>query len=374
MRAYKHLTFLFVFLPGLLSVFAQEKRFVYIQSDQQQSFYVRNGNQIYSSTDAGYVVIPDISQGVFNFTIGFPKNAWSSISYSIEIGQNDRGFRLNKVDSSSWVLYDFQTSTYLNTKTGTTEIATAAVKDTDDFTKVLAEVSNASLVQQQNSSVITSGKTIIDSADIKSKIRELADSSIVNASNKEAEIPEHIDKAIDQQTDSGRVMKYVISKGKVVEEVTLLIPKHSADAKPLEIVKDTVLQKDSTLKNKDIEKDSDVVKNIIERPDTASTRQNSTVKKCSTAAGDKEFLALRRNMVQEDTEAGMLTVCGTAFQSTCFTKDQIRNLGVLFLNEENRLAFLKTAYVSCFDITHYDTLLDLLSNKDKADELRALIQ
>jgi hypothetical protein len=66
---------LFVFLVMLFtfSAEAQQDHFVYLQTDNGQPFYVRMNHQILSSSSEGYIIIPNITSGVYQIKVGFPK-------------------------------------------------------------------------------------------------------------------------------------------------------------------------------------------------------------------------------------------------------------------------------------------------------------
>ena len=89
---------------------AQKPHFVYLQSDNNQPFFVTLNKKNYSSSSVGHVIIPGLISGTYSFTIGFPgENA--SQAYDIEIGSADLGFVIKSFDDGkNYGLLNLQTA------------------------------------------------------------------------------------------------------------------------------------------------------------------------------------------------------------------------------------------------------------------------
>ncbi len=94
---------------------------------------------------------------------------------------------------------------------------------------------------------------------------------------------------------------------------------------------------------------------------------------CSTAATEKDIIELRRTMVKEDDEGKMLTIAGEAMKEKCFYTEQLRNLAVLFLNEDNRLSYLVSSYRYCIDKEKYTSLSSLLNQEKNINTFKEQI-
>jgi hypothetical protein len=102
------LILLICFIPGMLK--SQHVHFIYIQSDQQQPFYVKKSGEIISSSTTGFVILPKLPSGTHQFVIGFPKNQWPEYDFQVEVRSSDRGFTLKNFDEKGWGLFDLQSA------------------------------------------------------------------------------------------------------------------------------------------------------------------------------------------------------------------------------------------------------------------------
>jgi hypothetical protein len=95
-------------IPGMLR--SQHVHFVYIQSDQQQTFYIKKAGEVISSSSSGFIILPKLPSGTHQFTIGFPKNQWPEYDFQVEVKSSDRGFTLKNFDEKGWGLFDLQSA------------------------------------------------------------------------------------------------------------------------------------------------------------------------------------------------------------------------------------------------------------------------
>ncbi|MFI5205956.1 MAG: hypothetical protein ACHQVK_03365, partial [Candidatus Paceibacterales bacterium] len=85
-------SFLIVFLCSFLGAKAQQPHFIYIQTENQQPFYVKMDKAVYSSTVAGYVIIAKLLDSTYNFSVGFLKNEWPQQNFTCTINKKDEGY------------------------------------------------------------------------------------------------------------------------------------------------------------------------------------------------------------------------------------------------------------------------------------------
>src|SRR3954453_1744866 len=98
--------FLLFFCLNFLS--AQEKHFVFIQSESKQPFYVSLNGKLYSSSATGYVIIPKLADGNYTFTVGFAQNAFPEQTFTAAIENKDLGFELKNMGDKGWALFNLQ--------------------------------------------------------------------------------------------------------------------------------------------------------------------------------------------------------------------------------------------------------------------------
>ena len=90
----KYVISIFLFCFYITGLAAQEKHFVFIQADNNQPFYIFLNGKLFSSTASGYVILSKLTDGTYNFSVGFPKNAFPEQGFQIAIDNKDLGFNL----------------------------------------------------------------------------------------------------------------------------------------------------------------------------------------------------------------------------------------------------------------------------------------
>src|SRR5687768_7952843 len=103
----KFLYFLFFSLIGFTTN-AQQRYYLYIQSDDRQPFYVRLSEKVYSSSESGYLIIPKLDDGNYPVQLGFPRNIYPEQQFQVRINKKDRGFQLKRAANRSWELVNLQ--------------------------------------------------------------------------------------------------------------------------------------------------------------------------------------------------------------------------------------------------------------------------
>ena len=81
---------LFVIITMGLQAYSQLNHFIYLQTDNQQPFYIKYNNRIYSSSAAGYLIISKLKDGPFDFAIGFPKSDLPELQFQSIIEKVDK--------------------------------------------------------------------------------------------------------------------------------------------------------------------------------------------------------------------------------------------------------------------------------------------
>jgi len=105
-------------------------------------------------------------------------------------------------------------------------------------------------------------------------------------------------------------------------------------------------QPNLTIKPKDAPPAQDKFLNITANDqDLSSTSAPASNKKsCPSVASDNDFLKLRKKMAGQKTEEEMINESKKVFKSKCFTTEQVKKLGNLFLTEAGKFQFYETAY------------------------------
>ena len=373
-KTFSIIVFLMLTALGLKS---QQTHFIYIQSEDKQPFYIRFKEKIISSSESGYLIAPKLEQGQLNFTLGFPKNAWPSSSYSLEIESKDLGFQLKKVDELTWALYNIQTSDLLS-PVEVNKVSNQIIEtSTDEFTNILAEVSNTPSVKQKKintennsaglASNIDSSSIAKDNITIDSNVNEIIGvrvpvqtKPIVTKEKKEKKSkirlePSNVKQDFSFLDSTGRSLTYTIKEGDTEDHVVVFI----SYEKPLVFPK---AEPDSIMLV--------AIEQII-TPENTQTQVQQVIR-CSSNAEDKDFLKLRRKMTQEDNEEKMIEVAEKAFKDKCYSTDQVRYLAVLFINEDNRLAFIRISVNYISDLSLFGTLQQLFNTEKNINSFKEI--
>jgi hypothetical protein len=376
----------FVFALAILfsSAKSQNHHFIYILADQQQPFYVRTTEKVYSSSGLGYLIIPRLSSGKISFTIGFPKNKWKSSKYSIELNENDLYLSFKQVDSTTWGLYDKQTNLVYIPE----EINQPAKMDTskDPFSVMLAEVSdNPTILQQKKKEVQSAPALIEDTTSLgitrqnDTQIQVIAVKEIPLTSNNVITVQKEnqrnrnkkIDRTMYLVDSTGISIGYEIIEGDNSEKVVIFIPKQQdmpeTETKPTVGKKKRKKQQEQVaVKEQDLSKVNDIEKKQIETKEL----------RCENIATEADFRMIRKMLASEDDEELMVVVADTTMGNSqkCFSSEQVRNLAVLFLNDRIRLQFVESAIVHLSDYGNASLLESLFQDEENRKKIKATIE
>ena len=119
-------------------------------------------------------------------------------------------------------------------------------------------------------------------------------------------------------------------------------------------------QKKSVVKSDENRLKKTTAKDTVKVDLVQKSKDADSVYQCRNAATERDFINLRRKMVDQYEEKLMQEVALQYFRKKCYTALQIKNLCVLFLKEKTRLEFLKTAYPYAKDKENYYLLQSLL--------------
>lgn len=149
-KKYCILCFLFAVSIGAI---AQENHFIYLQTENNQLFYVKLNGKVVSSSSAGYLILPALPDGPLQLTIGFPRNEFPEEKFDLQIANQNKGFLLKNMNDKGWVLFNLQSLAIIENTSINTQVAIAKTPVKDDaFSSLLANAVNDSSLFQQNNS------------------------------------------------------------------------------------------------------------------------------------------------------------------------------------------------------------------------------
>ena len=402
---------------------AQENRFIYLQTENGQPFYVKLNNQIISSSTAGYLIIPKLSEGDYNLTVGFPKNEFPEEAFQISIDNTNKGFLLKNFGEKGWGLFNMQSLAVIS---GLNSNSNSNIADTgekpeiknDAFSNMLANV-------VKDSSILRNHEQVNPSVEIKKPEISLV-----------ADATSPIKKIFSEKDPNGMQMIYVDKSENTIDTVRVYIPQDNQSIKqqkekqsvvPIENVSKnnadtvrftitpTIIYKDSDVitqekdtikiyKERPLKSDSIVIKPSkvenneskplitmiepkIEKEDERSTKENETNivvlpkvvtssavnSDCKDFATNYDFLKLRKKMAAESGAENMIQAAKRIFRTKCFSTEQIKNLSFLFLTEEGKYMFFDAAYPFASDSDQYATLVSQLTDEYYINRFNSMI-
>ena len=94
-------------------------------------------------------------------------------------------------------------------------------------------------------------------------------------------------------------------------------------------------------------------------------------KGCKAVASNDDFLRLRRKMAGKTNDDGMLAEAGKYFKEKCFTTEQIKNLGSMFLSSAGKYNFFELAHDYVSDKENFSSLQSELTDQFYIDQFKA---
>ena len=136
----RNLLFVVSFVIASFCANAQKVYFIYLQTDNTNPFYLKMNDQIYSSAASGYLILSNLVDSTYNFSIGFPSSQ-SETRFTVTIAANDKGYLIKKFESGIG-LFDLQNLTIINAQKDEVPKNIAYKKRDDDFSYMLSKAAN----------------------------------------------------------------------------------------------------------------------------------------------------------------------------------------------------------------------------------------
>lgn len=117
--------------------------FVLLQSDNRQPFYVRLGNQVYSSSSAGHLILSHLKDSTYTLAIGFPSQPGVEQTYALAAIHNDQELQIREHGEAGWGLFDSQTNGWLPMLSSTSHkeaFRAIGTRRDDAFSRLMAGV------------------------------------------------------------------------------------------------------------------------------------------------------------------------------------------------------------------------------------------
>ncbi len=129
--------------------FSQQDYFVYLQADNHQPFYMRLNDKVYSSTEAGYLILPRLPDTSYHFIIAFPANIFPEQHFYRSVNHKDAGYLLRNFGDKGWGLFNLLSLAVIMNSNPPVEKKSPELnvtKKTDAFSTLLANAVDDSSV------------------------------------------------------------------------------------------------------------------------------------------------------------------------------------------------------------------------------------
>ena len=389
-----------IILSASIATYAQQNHFIYLQTDNKQAFYIKMNDKLFSSSYSGYVVIPKLQNGNYNFTIGFPKNEWGQQTMAIKIDNNDLGFMLKNFGDKGWGLFNIQTlNVTMASSAAVNTNNTESQNKTDGFSNVLADVVNTpSLKKSDIEKVAAESKLSLPAAATATVLKEINTVKVITTIlDNEGRSAIYIDKT-DNVNDTVKLFipyEKIIPVNEIKDEKRLEKkdevngdPKEDAKFLNIELpnpntIKDSTKDQPSaattaesikTVPVKEVNSNAEKTTVLTNAVNETPLKQQSINSDCKNLATDNDFMKLRKKMASENKDDNMIGVAKKAFKSNCFSTEQIKNLSVLFLKDDGRYRFFDAAYPFVYDSQNFNTLQMQLTDEYLINRFKAMIR
>jgi len=406
-------------------------------------------DRIYSSTASGYLILSNLLDSTYSFSIGFPSSQ-SEAKFTIRINSKDKGFLIKNFNSGLG-LFDLQNLTVTNEQKDDSPKNISFIKRNDDFSSLLSKAANdttllyavvripveavtiqdpqpslqettmkkeeihlkdtvavvmasgeiVSTTKQQDSvAILQSGSEIKKEGDVTGKNSEqvIQNGSIAVIASEQIPIDSSKNIASGIVTDStgiqstgtdssqevmfkrsdvkkysesstsegfGLVFYDIYDGGK--DTISLLIPN------PPVVINQTTENDSSELKKNSVSM-PELKDTVLQAPIVVAVKTDSPVKVlCKTVASDNDFLKLRKNMAAENTDEAMVAAAKKMFKSKCFTTEQIKYLGALFLTSSGKYQFFDASYLHVSDQENFSSLESEIKDDYYLKRFKALV-
>jgi len=435
----KRLFKLFVFLIFVsASVKAQKVYFIYLQTDNQQPFYARMGEKVYSSTASGYLILSNLRDSVYSLKIGVPASQVLDQPYSITVNKKDQGFLIKNFGEKGWGLFNLSSMAItMPASNSLNPVQTVKTEKREDnaFTNLLAKAADDSTIKEKPIMEKPAEKkadaplvTIEKKEEIKNDVKEI----IPPKQEEVKKVIEPIEKKEEPKVDT------TINKNQVEESNNAAKMKEdsisAARTREAELLKQEELRKQDSLEKARTEANvateykkstvklksesstttgiglvfldvlSDQVTDTIRiliPPDTKKTAaiqqkeeekrfldipsvdsvEKGTAKtvttksnNCKEVALEDDFFKLRKKMAAESNDDGMITEAKKLFKAKCFSTLQVKNLSTLFLTDESKYKFFDIAYQHISDSENFSSLQSELKDEYYITRFKAMLR
>lgn len=203
--------------------YTQSGNFLFIEELGRQPFYLRMGDQSYSSSAGGHLILAGLKDSTYNFFIGFPRTKVPEQLFAIQLKGDDRGFELKNVDGE-WQLLDWQ-SGELKRPLRKNIIFAGGTKKTDSYTSLMAGIVNDTTVLYSTIVSLSPTDTVTVKPIVANKPVAATDTTANVVKNGAVYDKRDIIRYGTENIIEGKLMIYIDRSGPVSDTIRLVIPR-----------------------------------------------------------------------------------------------------------------------------------------------------
>lgn len=399
-------------LVMLISVLAlaQKVYFVYLQNEGHEPFFVRMNNKIYSSSASGYLILSKLRDSSYNVNIGFPGGQWPEQKFAFTVNKKDQGFLLKNFNEREWGLFNMQTmAVQMAAANSEMDAMKTEKKEVNEFTEMLSKAADDSTLMEKpvlvkieeikqpeekkeepkpelkKEDITIEKKEEVKPTEKKEEpVVEIKDQPVLNpvttqkdsldliienkTENKLAEETYEkstVKRRSESSTTEGFGLVFVdLYPGGETDTIRILIPNNNRTV-PLEEIK----QDDKEVKPVDSVQNLESIRKSVES-NPVLYKKNS----CKSIATEDDFFKLRKKMAGESSDDNMIDEARKVFRVKCFTTQQVRNLSLLFLEDEGKYKFFDVAYEYVSDTENFASLQSELKGDYFINRFKAMLR
>jgi hypothetical protein len=295
------LSLLFLLLFCTLS-FAQQNRFIYLQTENKQPFFVKLDNKVLNSYPLGYLIIPKLDDGLYSLVIGFPESNYEQ-EFNCSIKNKDIGFIIKNVGEKQSQLLNLQTMNVIIPGDVITKQAITYEKETDSFSTMLANAVHDSTILRKDvaKEIFTKKSNDQNQKDTANTIASNSDVAISKPDNTLMSDSGKKDIAKETLPEKPNVQNQKDTVNTISPNTDVAISKPDntlmSDSGKKDIVKETFPEKSNELNQKD------TTQSIISNSDVAISKPGNILKNDSIIKSDvaKEIVPEKSNDHIQDT-------------------------------------------------------------------------
>ena len=395
--------FLLFFFSG---TFAQQNYFIYLQSENKLPFYIKMEKEVLSSSASGYLIIPKLIDGDYHLGVVFPRSGIPEMQVNCRINKADAGYLIKNFGDNGWGLANLQgQGVIMGTQNIVAPESPSKELMDDPFTNMLftvvhdpairereePDVNTVAVKTQEDKAqqeVPPSGrnddKIQVDKPQGNQQVITITDSSQIF----KALALSKVKRISKKKLKDGLEMIYVDVDGKIRDTIRIVLPGEQVEVKkPANEVKPSVEKVVETkavntksaetkpVETKPVETKPVEIKQVeIKRVETKSVIRTGMVNSdCKNFAEADDVVKLKKKIAAESDIDEMIRLSKKTFKSKCFSTDQIRELGTLFLADEGRYQFFDAAYPWVSDTDNFPSLQNQLTEEYYLNRFKAMI-